>query len=169
MGLPIAGSTPSVSKKVPETVSASPCPAAPSGLLRTLTDPDRKTSVSRTRFGRDRVAVQLRFVEIEGKYVQRARANAIELPRIRAISKGRKLLGLSYRKRFQDQLIDQREDRRVGSDAQSKGNDSDQRKSRLAPDLPQRISQVMDHTVHACTSAINFLSSSSATTLPSNK
>ena len=41
--------------------------------------------------------------------------------------------------------------------------------ARALAQLPQRIAQVLDQAVHACTSAISFFSSSSATTLPSNR
>src|SRR5258707_10092452 len=40
---------------------------------------------------------------------------------------------------------------------------------RLLPKLAQRVANVLDQRTHACTSAINFFSCSSATTLPSNR
>ena len=87
-------------------------------------DPDRKTSCC-TDILEGIVLLFDLLIEIVRKYIQRARTNAVEFAGIRAISEGRELLGLSYRKRFQDQLVDQREDRRVRSNAQSKGNDGD--------------------------------------------
>src|SRR5205814_751003 len=71
--------------------------------------------------------------------------------------------------RPQDQPIHHAKDGRVRSDAESE-REHDNAKEAWAPaQLSQRITQILDHTAHALTSAINFFSSSSATTLPSNK
>src|SRR6185295_11673918 len=65
--------------------------------------------------------------------------------------------------------VDQAEDRGVGAYSQGQRQHSDGSEAKVPPELPQGIADVLDQAAHACTSAINFFSSSSATTLPSNR
>src|SRR5579863_518125 len=57
----------------------------------------------------------------------------------------------------------------VHANPQAQCDHRNRAKPRALAQLPQGVANVMDQTVHACTSAISFFSSSSATTLPSNR
>src|ERR1700684_302505 len=73
------------------------------------------------------------------------------------------------RERPQQHRVYGTENRGVGADAQSQRSRGHKGESRTLAQLPQGIPQILHKAVHACASCINLWSSSSATTLPSNR
>src|ERR1700691_1568213 len=73
------------------------------------------------------------------------------------------------RKWAQQDRINYAENRTVRADAQRQRSDRHHRKARALAQLAKSVAKILKQPAHACTSAISFFSSSSATTLPSNR
>src|ERR1700682_80990 len=70
---------------------------------------------------------------------------------------------------MQQDRIDHAEDRSCAGNAQGECQDCHHGKTGALAKLAHGVAEILEQAVHACTSAISFCSSSSATTLPSNK
>ena len=77
--------------------------------------------------------------------------------------------GIVKGKRAQQDSIDHAEHGSIDADAQRQSQHRHRGKGRLPAQDSESVAHVLEHTAHACTSAMSFFSSSSATTLPSNR
>src|SRR5215469_253404 len=71
--------------------------------------------------------------------------------------------------RTEQHRIDDAKDRRIGADPESQRDNCDRAEPRVLEELPRCQAKILEQAVHAPTSANSFLSSSSATTLPSKR
>src|ERR1700737_909440 len=70
---------------------------------------------------------------------------------------------LRVRQRLEQDGIDRAKDGRRAANAERQYHDDRRGEARSLAQLAQRVANVLDHAAHACTSAISFFSSSSAT------